>query len=41
MSLEVFRNEIRAWLEDNCPASMRTPMTEDEIVWGGRHSGQA
>jgi alkylation response protein AidB-like acyl-CoA dehydrogenase len=36
--LETFRNETRAWLEANCPASMRTPMTsEDDIVWGGRN----
>jgi len=34
--LEAFRSEVRAWLEENCPASMRTPMTEDETVWGGR-----
>ena len=34
--LEQFRAETRAWLEENCPPSMRTPMPEDEIVWGGR-----
>ena len=34
--LEVFRQETRAWLEANCPASMRTPMPSDEMVWGGR-----
>lgn len=34
--LDVFRREARAWLEQNCPASMRTDMPEDEIVWGGR-----
>ncbi len=34
--LETFRAETRAWLEENCPASMRTPMSEDEVVWGGR-----
>ena len=34
--LDDFRAEIRAWLEDNCPASMRTPGTEEETVWGGR-----
>ncbi len=34
--LEQFRTETRAWLEENCPASMRTPQVEDEIVWGGR-----
>ncbi len=36
--LEQFRQETRAWLEANCPASMRVPMkTEDEVCWGGRH----
>lgn len=34
--LDVFRQETRAWLEANCPASMRTPMPSDEMVWGGR-----
>ena len=34
--LEAFRAEVRAWLEENCPPSMRTPMREDEVVWGGR-----
>ena len=34
--LEGFRAEVRDWLEANCPASMRTPMPDDEIVWGGR-----
>lgn len=34
--LEAFRAETRAWLEENCPPSMRTPMKDDEIVWGGR-----
>jgi len=35
--LETFRAETRAWLEANCPPSMRTPMTgEDDAVWGGR-----
>lgn len=33
--LESFRTEVRDWLDENCPASMRTPMTDDEIVWGG------
>ena len=37
-SLESFRAETRAWLEDNCPPSMRTPMATDEIVWGGRNA---
>ncbi|MEE4383536.1 MAG: acyl-CoA dehydrogenase family protein [Pseudomonadales bacterium] len=35
-TLEDFRAEVRAWLEANCPASMRTPMPEHETVWGGR-----
>lgn len=35
MSLREFRAEAREWLEENCPASMRTPMPEDEIVSGG------
>ena len=37
-SLDQFRTQTREWLEDNCPASMRTPMVQDEIVWGGRHA---
>ena len=34
--LDQFRAETRAWLEDNCPASMRTSTPEEEVVWGGR-----
>ena len=34
--LDDFRSETRAWLEQNCPPAMRTPMGEDEAVWGGR-----
>ncbi len=34
--IETFRTETRAWLESNCPASMRTAMVEEEVVWGGR-----
>lgn len=34
--LDTFRKEVRDWLEENCPPSMRTPQTEDEVVWGGR-----
>ena len=37
-SIETFRSEARAWLEANCPPSMRTPMPEDEVVWGGRNA---
>jgi acyl-CoA dehydrogenase len=36
--LEDFRSETRAWLEENCPQSMRTPMSSDkEACWGGRN----
>lgn len=34
--LETFRAETRAWLEENCPAEMRTPMGDD-ICWGGKN----
>ncbi len=37
-TIEQFREETRAWLEANCPASMRTPMPEDELIWGGARS---
>jgi alkylation response protein AidB-like acyl-CoA dehydrogenase len=36
--LEEFRLETRKWLEENCPPSMRTPMPDDEVVWGGRNA---
>lgn len=36
--LETFRAETRTWLEENCPPSMRTPMPEQETVWGGRNA---
>jgi len=35
-TLEDFRRETRAWLEANCPPSMRTAMPDGELVWGGR-----
>ncbi len=34
--LDAFRDDVREWLETNCPPSMRTPMPEEEVVWGGR-----
>ena len=34
--LNAFRNETRDWLEANCPESMRTPMSQGDVVWGGR-----
>jgi|TARA_R110002072_G_scaffold7949_3_gene42135 acyl-CoA dehydrogenase len=35
--LEPFREDTRSWLEENCPAGMRTPMTrDDDVCWGGR-----
>jgi alkylation response protein AidB-like acyl-CoA dehydrogenase len=36
--LQDFRDNTRAWLEENCPQSMRTTMVADEIVWGGRQA---
>ena len=36
--LESFRRDARAWLEANCPAEMRRPVTsESDACWGGRH----
>ena len=37
-NLEQFRDEARAWLEANCPESMRSAGSEDETVWGGRNA---
>lgn len=34
--LDAFRAEVKTWLADNCPESIRTPMPENETVWGGR-----
>ncbi|MCL2427795.1 MAG: acyl-CoA dehydrogenase family protein [Alphaproteobacteria bacterium] len=34
--VESFRAETRAWLEANCPPSMRAPMPDDEAVGGGK-----
>ena len=36
--LDSFRNEIRNWLEENCPPEMREPVrSEDDACWGGRN----
>jgi acyl-CoA dehydrogenase len=38
--LEAFRTEVRAWLEANCPPSMRGDTgavdDDDNSIWGGR-----
>ncbi|MBO9623043.1 MAG: acyl-CoA dehydrogenase family protein [Sphingomonas sp.] len=40
--LDRFRAETRAWLEANCPPSMREPVRSDkDVVWGGRNAGFA
>ena len=36
--LDGFRAEVRAWLEAECPPSMRTPPGEHDVVWGGRNA---
>lgn len=33
-----FREEVREWLAENCPPSMRTTGSEAETVWGGRNA---
>ena len=35
-NLDEFRSETRAWLEQNCPVSMRGPASEGASCWGGR-----
>ena len=38
ISLNDFRTETRAWLEANCPASMREPVKDPfDVFWGGRN----
>ena len=39
MSLDNFRQEVKEFLEENCPSSMRTPMmSENDTYWGGRNA---
>jgi alkylation response protein AidB-like acyl-CoA dehydrogenase len=38
MSVDQFRQEVREWLEENCPDSIRTPMPADETPGGGRRA---
>ncbi|ASP48252.1 acyl-CoA dehydrogenase family protein [Cognaticolwellia beringensis] len=33
--LDGFRQEVRTWLEANCPISLRTPTPDGELIWGG------
>ena len=36
--LDQFRQETRAWLEENCPPEMREPLRSDsDVCWGGRN----
>ncbi|MGB3457074.1 MAG: acyl-CoA dehydrogenase family protein [Litorimonas sp.] len=38
VNLEEFRADARAWLEENCPEEMRTPVEGDQdVCWGGRN----
>ncbi len=37
-SLNHFRAEVRQWLADNCPESMRLPIKHGEQYWGGRNA---
>ncbi|HBO14963.1 MAG TPA: acyl-CoA dehydrogenase [Porticoccaceae bacterium] len=39
IDLQSFRDDTRQWLEENCPTSMRTPVTDTKAVcWGGRNA---
>jgi alkylation response protein AidB-like acyl-CoA dehydrogenase len=38
LSLESFRSETQKWLEQNCPPTMRTPMGDNDTVWGGKNA---
>ncbi|QQD19334.1 acyl-CoA dehydrogenase family protein [Spongiibacter nanhainus] len=34
--LTAFRDDVRQWLQDNCPESQRQPVVREEQVWAGR-----
>lgn len=34
--LTAFREDVRQWLQDNCPESQRRPVVREEQVWAGR-----
>ena len=38
LSDDDFRTQTREWLDQHCPPSMRTPLSDDEVVWGGRNA---
>jgi acyl-CoA dehydrogenase len=38
MSLAVFREDLRAWLAENCPESMQTPLPQSEMPSGGKRT---
>ena len=38
MSLAEFRKDLRAWLAENCPDSMQTPLPQSEMPSGGKRT---
>jgi len=37
-AIDTFRAQTRAWLEENCPQSMRGAQVGDDVTWGGRNA---